>query len=256
MKPGRHSPFTLIELLVVVAIIAILAALLLPVLGRARETARRAVCMSNQRQVSLVLLNYADEHDGLYPDRRTNWPGSLYYNSSMPVQDWAYGCGGVDAWYPVDYRVEVEPYCPDPLVFYCPSWCQLRGWDGRAVWHNELADWQVSAGVFILAGYRRSSTCLGITYPQRGNQPLPIRLQEVLAGVDRGLDTRIAACDYTFGGNWGWGDVDLDAHTLDGGLAHTGGSNQVFDDGHVAWKRTADMLLQLDDNSNTWTVWW
>ena len=50
IRSVKHR-FTLIELLVVVAIIAILAALLMPVLGRARATARRAACMSNQRQI-------------------------------------------------------------------------------------------------------------------------------------------------------------------------------------------------------------
>jgi len=59
--------FTLIELLVVVSIIAILAAMLLPVLGRAREKARRAVCVSNLRQVYVGTQLYADEQDGIAP---------------------------------------------------------------------------------------------------------------------------------------------------------------------------------------------
>ncbi len=71
-RPIIHHPasiinaggFTLIELLVVIAVIAVLLAILIPVLGRAREVGQRAVCLSNLRQLTLAWIAYADDNDG------------------------------------------------------------------------------------------------------------------------------------------------------------------------------------------------
>jgi len=64
--PGKPA-FTLIELLVVIAIIGILAALLLPVLARAKATGARTVCLNNTRQLGLAWLLYSDDHNGRLP---------------------------------------------------------------------------------------------------------------------------------------------------------------------------------------------
>ncbi|HNY79808.1 MAG: type II secretion system protein [Sedimentisphaerales bacterium] len=80
----RERAFTLIELLVVISIIVMLLALLLPVLGRARQTARAAVCLSRLHQSSLAFKMYTDTNEGRWftagekDDGRTgpqNWLG-------------------------------------------------------------------------------------------------------------------------------------------------------------------------------------
>jgi prepilin-type N-terminal cleavage/methylation domain-containing protein/prepilin-type processing-associated H-X9-DG protein len=87
----RRFAFTLVELLVVVAIIGILIAILLPVLSRARESANRAKCLSNVRQIGLALLAYTGENRGWFPGasmglyrRPHDW---LHWQTNGPPRD-------------------------------------------------------------------------------------------------------------------------------------------------------------------------
>ena len=77
MEAARRNAFTLVELLVVITVIALLMAILIPVLNRAREMGQRTVCLSNLKQITLAWNLYAEQNDGrLVSGRafgRTTW---------------------------------------------------------------------------------------------------------------------------------------------------------------------------------------
>jgi len=76
-KRKSEAGFTLVELLIVIAIIAVLAAILLPILAHARERANQTKCMSNLRNLAIALNEYADDNHGRYPGVAENVVGGL-----------------------------------------------------------------------------------------------------------------------------------------------------------------------------------
>ncbi|HWP31613.1 MAG TPA: prepilin-type N-terminal cleavage/methylation domain-containing protein [Fimbriimonadales bacterium] len=96
-----HSAFTLIELLVVIAIIAILAAILFPVFQRAKESAKRAACLTQAQQLGMAVSMYTDSHDGNYP---------MAANFGLPPED------PLRIW-----TMQVFPYVNNRQIFICPS---------------------------------------------------------------------------------------------------------------------------------------
>lgn len=93
----ERKGFTLIELLVVIAIIAIIAAILFPVFASAREKARQASCLSNEKQIGLAFLQYQGDFDEMNP-MGANW----------------YGEGN-------GWAGEIYPYVKSANVFVCPD---------------------------------------------------------------------------------------------------------------------------------------
>lgn len=85
----KDSPFTLIELLVVIAIIAILAGMLLPALGKTKQTAMSTQCLNNLKQVAVTVRLYADDFNDFIPGNCIN-PSQISlrtYISSGYVKD-------------------------------------------------------------------------------------------------------------------------------------------------------------------------
>ena len=115
MRLNRRRAFTLIELMIVIAIIGVLVGLLMPTLGKARESARRATCLSNLRQVHQSFLLFAEEYDGRVPIgyRAIQGKPVKQFNSMI--------YSGTSQKFCLFGMLYQSGYLKQPEVFYCPS---------------------------------------------------------------------------------------------------------------------------------------
>ncbi|HEY3282233.1 MAG TPA: type II secretion system protein [Armatimonadota bacterium] len=109
----KRRGFTLVELLVVIAIIALLAAMLFSVLGRARARARQMACQSNLKQLSHAFGLYLNAWDGVYPS-----PGGLYGERNYWDQG---GAGGLNTYLGASRKGASVWTCPE-LDYWASDW--------------------------------------------------------------------------------------------------------------------------------------
>lgn len=115
-KKLQSPAFSLVELLVVIAVVAILAALLLPALSRSRETAKEARCTNNLKQIYAGFLLYQSDNDGRFPGGFRWIHQQEWYNANF--------AGGKDGWdtnIPPAKLRPLFPYLGASDVFGCPA---------------------------------------------------------------------------------------------------------------------------------------
>lgn len=235
---NKRKAFTLIELLVVIAIISILASILFPVFARARENARRASCLSNEKQMGLGVMMYAQDYDEMFP--------VAYYQMNPP---YVYPDGVIwNATY-LYWPQLIYPYTKSVGIYYCPSSPNMANPRRLSYGANELViinDTTPPINPLKLAAIVAPAT----TYMFMDASD--IRISNTVAKTP-------AKPYYLPGMGDAGGDCSMITNSPDHDDCqsgrHFGGVNVAFADGHVKWLKSSVVRAQAQKTTPLAGAW-